>query len=286
MTDVSLCELKPNRGEAVPKINVDVHVTQPPEEAAPASTPQPSDTDNQVFTLLLAGVATLTTALGLVGTATGQVARMYRNYPGLTFVSVILVLIAFAVGLFALILWPTSKQPPRPMLVVAAGALVVGLVLGFSALFLSMSKSDRPSIDAKTTVVADGGGLVQLDATVEAGGARSDGTLVMVVNGVGPTTGDTITRLYYGKNGPNADGQLTDSVSLLLDPTIYQEVRVYAVAYRSTQRGYVLDCDSRILGTNGLPKPSTPPDVAEELVGCSTLKVPVIPMASPTPSPT
>src|SRR3954452_1378908 len=159
----------------------------PPEPVAPPDDGLgEADTLNRMSKILLAVVPALTVALAAVGSATGGLARMFRDQTGVARASIGLIFLSFALA--ALARRPTvtaSGQPARSprlqrlrgaMLLLSGLTLVVGIAWAFDAQISVMGRGQAPAVTGTVTPTASGD---QLDATVVASGVKSSNRIVV-----------------------------------------------------------------------------------------------------------
>src|SRR4051812_22163730 len=148
--------------------------------------------------ILLAVVPALTVALAAVGSATGGLARMFRDQTGVARASIGLIFLSFALA--ALARRPTataSGQPARSprlqrlrgaMLLLSGLTLVVGIAWAFDAQISVMGRGQAPAVTGTVTPTASGD---QLDATVVASGVKSSNRIVVFAYASSDEHGDT-----------------------------------------------------------------------------------------------
>jgi uncharacterized membrane protein len=253
------------------------------EQETPAEDKPPADkTSDSVVNALLAGVTGLVTALTALGSASGQLGRMLREHGIAAGISIVLVLVGFTLALVALI---GSKDKTNSRLIKSALFSSIALGIGLLFLLLTIHQGDRPSITLKVTPLADTAGLVAVDLSAQSSGVTAKGSLVLAVVGR-PKNGGGLVRMFYGKTGPTAEGQLSTSATLILDTTKYNQVRVYASSYRTEAEGLVVDCDGMVLDPMTNVPAAQPSNFSPPLAACVNADITQVlaPAASSNPA--
>jgi hypothetical protein len=227
--------------------------------------------------ILLAVVPALTVALAAVGSATGGLARMFRDQTGAARASIALIFLSFALAALARrpVTTPGGHMGKRArlragMLLVSALALVVGIAWAFDAQITVMGRGQTPAVTGSVTPTPSGDSL---DAHVVATGVRSSNRIVVLAFESSDEHGDTRSTkvpLYYSKTGPDADGTVDVHVVAQVpasDLQAFPYVFVTAVLGEDQR-----DCDGALIAGEG---PAAPEETA-----CLTLQRP----GAPTPS--
>jgi hypothetical protein len=227
--------------------------------------------------ILLAVVPALTVALAAVGSATGGLARMFRDQTGAARASIALIFLSFALAALARrpVTTPGGHMGKRArlragMLLVSALALVVGIAWAFDAQITVMGRGQAPAVTGSVTPTPSGDSL---DAHVVATGVRSSNRIVVLAFESSDEHGDTRSTkvpLYYSKTGPDADGTVDVHVVAQVpasDLQAFPYVFVTAVLGEDQR-----DCDGALIAGEG---PAAPEETA-----CLTLQRP----GAPTPS--
>jgi hypothetical protein len=227
--------------------------------------------------ILLAVVPALTVALAAVGSATGGLARMFRDQTGAARASIALIFLSFALAALARrpVTTPGGHMGKRArlragMLLVSALALVVGIAWAFDAQITVMGRGQAPAVTGSVTPTPSGDSL---DAHVVATGVRSSNRIVVLAFQSSDEHGDTRSTkvpLYYSKTGPDADGTVDVHVVAQVpasDLQAFPYVFVTAVLGEDQR-----DCDGALIAGEG---PAAPEETA-----CLTLQRP----GAPTPS--
>ena len=177
-----------------------------------------AETLNRLARIVLAVVPALTIALTAVGSATGGLARLFRDEAGAARASIALIFLSFALAALA------SRAGRRPqaagsatphrlrlratMLLVSIAVFVFGAAWAFEAQITVMGTGEAPMVTGALTPNASG---ATLKARVQASGVKWDKRIVVFafesandegsVSGRGPA-------LYYSKSGPDANGRV------------------------------------------------------------------------------
>jgi hypothetical protein len=177
-----------------------------------------AETLNRLARIVLAVVSALTIALTAVGSATGGLARLFRDEAGAARASIALIFLSFALAALA------SRAGRRPqaagsvtphrlrlratMLLVSIAVFVFGAAWAFEAQITVMGTGEAPMVTGALTPNALG---ATLKARIQASGVKWDKRIVVFafesandegsVSGRGPA-------LYYSKSGPDANGRV------------------------------------------------------------------------------
>lgn len=248
---------------------------------------------NRLSKILLAVVPALTVALAAVGSATGGLARMFRDQTGAARASIALIFLAFALAALARrpVTAPGAATRTRllrlraGMLLLSGLALVVGIAWAFDAQITVMGRGQAPAVTGSVTPTASGD---TLDAHVLATGVKSSNRIVVLAFASSDEHGDTRSTkvpLYYSKTGPDADGQVDVHVVAQVPAS---DVQAFPYLFVTAVLGEEQrDCDGALIDGEG---PAAPEETA-----CLTLQRPGAPApssasaASPaasTPAPT
>ena len=246
---------------------------QPSPEAGQATLLDGAESLDRLSKILLAVVPALTVALAAVGSATGGLARLFRDQTGAARAAIALVFLSFALAALA-------RRPVTPgagagkqtrvragMLLVSALALVVGIAWAFDAQIAVMGRGQAPAVTGSVTPTAAGD---TLDAHVVATGVRSSSRIVVLAFESSDEHGDTQSTkvpLYYSKTGPDADGKVDVHVVAQVpaaDLQAFPYVFVTAVLGEDQR-----DCDGALIQGEG---PAAPEETA-----CLTLQRPGAP---------
>lgn len=242
-------------------------------------------------TSLAGGLTVLAGAMGLFGGLTGGIARLARNYPvwagvaiGLVTFSVVLALMARLVAAGTgdgKVSVPTLEKGAGAyvstvMLWVSAVLLGLGLLVAAVFLILTIDRDDRPSVSAQNT--RDGTtGVASVAGTAKAGGLAADDAIRVVVISYEEGETEEGTQLYYAVIGPNSDGVVDHSFTVIL-PTDARSV-VVTSGKSSSDSNRVRAC--RPEGTIEEPvDPANPVEVTaddELLTACALIYVPAPP---------
>lgn len=174
------------------------------------------------------GIAAFATAFGGLAVA-GVLEQVERNHAGWLLAALVAIV---AAG----VIWAAASAIPmrssfRVGLEVAVAFLfAAGLLLGVRAIVLARGDDQRPSISAALT--SEGGWT--LEATVKAGGLRTDEHLRVLVEGIswqhdsegGPTPVELgFARLYESWLGPDENGKVEHKVRVPLASAIGREAQ-------------------------------------------------------------
>lgn len=284
-------------------VTVTVDGLEPP----PASPPDP-DADAEkdakegrisAATTLATGVTVLAAALGLFGGLTGAVARMARNYPSWSTIAILLVVASVALAIAArlaapgngqrkaLILLAEHRKPywSTALLWISSVCFAGGIGLAVVLLALTIDKDDRPSVTAVTTRDATTG-VVALAGTAKASGLAAEDAIRVVAVAFPKGETEQGTQVYYAVVGPNADGVIDHSFTVILP---------------EGARSVVITAGNDAKDTSGAPKackpsssvdrpvdPTDPVKVSSEdgsLTACALVAVPKEPKPKPSESP-
>jgi predicted cobalt transporter CbtA len=245
-----------------------------------------AETLNRLSKILLAVVPALTVALAAVGSATGGLARMFRDQTGAARASIGLIFLAFALAGSARLpaTAPGSsaarmfrRQRLRALVLLASGlALVIGIAGAFNAQIVVMGNAQAPVVTGSITPTSSGDSL---DAHVLATGVKSSNRIVVFAFESSDPYGDTDSikvPLYYSKSGPDPDGKVDVHVTAQVPTSDLQTFPyLFVTAVLGEQQR---DCDGvPIEGTK-----STAP--APDETACLTLQRPGAPPPADTPS--
>jgi hypothetical protein len=268
-----------------------------PDRAAPSAEPEAgqqagqsapldeAESLNRMSKILLAVVPALTVALAAVGSATGGLARMFRDQTGAARASIALIFLSFALAALARrpITTPGGHAGKRArllklragMLLLSGVTLVVGIAWAFDAQITVMGRGQAPAVTGSVTPTSSGDAL---DAHVVATGVKSSNRVVVLAFASSDEHGDTNSTkvpLYYSKSGPDAEGQVDVHVVAQVpgsDLQAFPYVFVTAVLGEDQR-----DCDGALIEGTG---PAAPEETA-----CLTLQRPGAPTPSSASSP-
>jgi PA-IL-like protein len=260
---------------AEPRSGAEPDAAAPPAEpaATPAAPLDEADNLNRLSKILLAVVPALTVALAAVGSATGGLARMFRDQTGAARASIGLIFLSFALAALARRTAAAGGQPERVgrlqrlrggMLLLSGLTLVVGIAWAFDAQISVMGRGQAPAVSGSVTPSASGD---LLDATVVATGVKSSNRIVVFAYESSDENGDTRSTkvpLYYSKSGPDADGRVDVHVIAQVPASNLQAFPyVFVTAVLGEDQR---DCDGALIDAQG---PAAPTDTA-----CLTLQRP------------
>src|SRR3954447_408047 len=179
------------------------------EPEAPDAGGDEAETLNRLAKILLAVVPALTVALAAVGSATGGLARMFRDQTGAARASIALIFLAFALAGLARLPATALGQRRRALILLASGlVLVVGIAWAFNAQIVVMGNGQAPVVTGTITPTSSGDSL---DAHVIATGVKSSNRVVVYAYESSDQNGDNHSNkapLYYSKSGPDPDGKV------------------------------------------------------------------------------
>jgi hypothetical protein len=240
---------------------------------------------NRLSKILLAVVPALAVALAAVGSATGGLARMFRDQTGAARASIALIFLSFALAALARrpVTVPGGQSGKRAralrlrtgMVAFSAVTLVVGIAWAFDAQITVMGRGQAPVVTGSVTPVASGD---VLDAHVLAAGVRSSKRIVVLAFKSSDEHGDTRSTkvpVYFSKSGPDADGRVDVHVVAQVpasDLQAFPYVFVTAVLGEDQR-----DCDGARIEGEG---PAAPEETA-----CLTLQRPGAPPPASTSAP-
>jgi hypothetical protein len=162
----------------------------------------------------LPALGALLTALAITGDLVG---RMARNHPWATFASFGCAALAVFLGAVAAFGLRESSDAERRVLYLGLVVLGSGLVMTVYAGVRTWGDRPQPSV----TITPKRGSLVTV--TVEASGLRSTDHLVVQVEQLGHT-GRPGLELYGAAFGPDASGEVTQSIDVPLPPGDFDDV--------------------------------------------------------------
>jgi hypothetical protein len=215
-------------------------------------------------------------ALAAVGSATGGLARLFRDQTGAARASIALVFLSFALAALATrtaaaagVVRPatgTRGASVRVALLLASTALfVIGVAWAFDAQISVMGRGQAPLV---TGAVKPGPSGDTVDARVVATGVKSSNRVVVWAYQSSDQNGDRNSRkapFYYSKSGPDTDGRVDIPVVADVpnsDAGQYPYVFVTAVLGEEQR-----DCDGVLIAGTGPPRPNE--------TACLTLQKPV-----------
>jgi hypothetical protein len=284
---------------------VKVTLERPPDPDPDAPNPEQEKEAKEgrvaVAAALAAGMTVLVAALGLFGGLTGSVARMARNDPWWTGFAVVAVIVSVALAIAARLVAPSDglKRTPVPkvqetrrpywsttMLWVSAFLLAVGLIVAVVKLTATIGKDDRPSVSAQSTRDATTG-VASLSGTAKAGGLAADDAIRVVVVAYAEGETDEGTQLYYAVVGPNPDGMVDNTFTVIL-PTGARSVVITAGKDPANASGVPGTCQPE--ASIDVPVDPADPVVVsgedETLTACALVSVPAPPPPPPPPTST
>jgi hypothetical protein len=247
------------------------------EPEAPDAGGDEAETLNRLAKILLAVVPALTVALAAVGSATGGLARMFRDQTGAARASIALIFLAFALAGLARLPATALGQRRRALILLASGlVLVVGIAWAFNAQIVVMGNGQAPVVTGTITPTSSGDSL---DAHVIATGVKSSNRIVVYAFESSDQNGDihsTKAPLYYSKSGPDPDGKVDVHVTAQVPSSSLQTYPyLFVTAVLGEQQR---DCDGVPIEGNG----STAP--APDQTACLTLQRPGAPLPAATSS--
>jgi hypothetical protein len=213
--------------------------------------------------------------LTAVGAASGEVSRMYRNHENWALAALVCIALAFLCGL--LISFKVLTQRQLTYGVVAGSVLLaVGLGAALFAEVFTLALVDRPDVVVATRVQGD---TVTVQATVRVDLGAAHDQLVVAIFGL--VDGHRTGALYRAQTGPNVNGALVQTPTVILSRPHYQGVFVYAdvvtekvvVVYADCQ-GNQLEIDGRSVKRGQVPVPVRSAG-KDPLVGCAVVRFPV-----------
>jgi hypothetical protein len=251
-------------------------LTQVASESSAGGGLEQADTLNRLSKIVLAIVPALTVALAAVGSATGGLARLFRDQTGAARASIALVFLSFALAALATrtaaaagVVRPatgTRGASVRVALLLASTALfVIGVAWAFDAQISVMGRGQAPLV---TGAVKPGPSGDTVDARVVATGVKSSNRVVVWAYQSSDQNGDRNSRkapFYYSKSGPDTDGRVDIPVVADVpnsDAGQYPYVFVTAVLGEEQR-----DCDGVLIAGTGPPRPNE--------TACLTLQKPV-----------
>jgi hypothetical protein len=265
-----------------------------PDEAPPAAAPEPGDSGfdaadqlNRLSKVVLAAVPALTVALAAVGSATGGLARLFRDQTTVARLAIALIFLSFLLAALASRTAAGSGLlSGRPgvrvvLLLLSTAAFITGAAWAFDAQIAVMGTGEAPVVTGTVTPSATGS---TLDARVLASGIKADRRIVVFAFESSDDHGDVASRkvpLYYSKSGPDADGKVDMHLAVAVpgaDLQQYPYVFVTAVLGEEQR-----DCDGVLLEGHGPPAPTATACLTVERPGAATATPPpTAPAAAPT----
>jgi outer membrane protein OmpA-like peptidoglycan-associated protein len=136
---------------------------------------------------LAVGLATMTAALTAVGSLTGGIARMFRNYEWPTIVSFGLVLFGVLFAIVAAVLPGGTRQVlPRAFVVLGAISFVGGVMLAITLMVAATGKTDRPALSAQ--LAKDATGAWSVKGTARTSGLKTKDKMSVYLYSLPPNT--------------------------------------------------------------------------------------------------
>jgi hypothetical protein len=254
----------------------------PPPGSPPAgSSDDPFDAAthlDRLSKIVLAAVPALTVALAAVGSATGGLARLFRDQTtvarlavGLVFLSFLLAALASRTGAGSSIGRGSGRR--ALLLLLSSAAFIAGAAWAFDAQIAVMGSGEAPIVTGSVTPSAAG---ATLSAHVVATGVRADKRVVVFAFESSDDHGTVTSRkvpLYYSKTGPDPDGKVDMDLAADLPGTdLAQYPYVFVTAVLGEEQR---DCDGVLLEGQGAPAPTA--------TACLTLQRPGAGTAASSP---
>jgi hypothetical protein len=218
-----------------------------------------TETLNQLAKIVLAVVPALTVALAAVGSATGGLARLFRDRTDTARASIALIFLAFALAALASrsaersgVLGSIAGGRPRRragLLLLSSAVFVASVAWAFDAQISVMGRGVAPVVTGAITVKGSG---ASMDVHVLAVGVKSSNRIVVFAFESSDEKGDTESGkvpLYYSRSGPDENGRLDMHVVVDVPGTRlnkYPYVFVTAVLGEDQR-----DCDGVLLQGKG-----------------------------------
>ena len=234
----------------------------PAPESGPGEQQDHAETLNHLAKIVLAVVSALTVALTAVGSATGGLARLFRDQTGAARGSVALIFLSFALAALATRTANTTRvlrstlSVRAGLLVLSTALFVLGAAWAFDAQITVMGHGQAPVV---TGLVKPNPSGATLDAHVAAAGVRSSDRIVVFAFESSDEHGDRNSQkipLYYSKSGPDSDGRVDLSVRADV-PSSHASQYPYmfiTAVLGEDQR----DCDGELIEGAGPARPMRP----------------------------
>ena len=270
-------------GPPAPKSNADAEAAKEAREGRVA-----------VATTLATGITVLVATVGLFGGLTGAVARLVRNYPVEAGGAIVAVIVSVALAVVARLVAAGVGDKKAPGILVAQERrpywstailwlsvllLAVGLTALVALLVATIGKDDRPSVSGQSTRDATSG-VASVAGTAKAGGLAAEDAIRIVVISFAAGQTEEGTQLYYAVVGPNPDGVVDHSFTVML-PDDARSVVITAGNDAADTSGAPGTCQPD--GTVDAPvDPAAPIEVSgeegdEPLTACALVSIPIPP---------
>jgi hypothetical protein len=175
--------------------------------------PTTDSSRDKLVEYLPTALTAVTTALAAIGGLTGGIARMLRNNPALSLIT----LLAAVAAILAALLAQYWRGRPRVFrtLIIASIALFIGAVaLGCWLAVDTVGERDRPGLTAKLT--QNDAGAWSIEGTAAASGLAARDSLQVFIYAIPPNETQPRPKLYFVTAGPNADGTASQTFSVPL----------------------------------------------------------------------
>ena len=195
---------------------------KPPPHAPPLNEDPGRD---KLLEYLPTGLTVLTTGLATIGGLTGGIARMLRNNPGLSLVTLLAASCAILAALLAQV-WRRDLRTSRLLVVVSILLFVASVSLGSWLAVDTASARDRPSLSAKLSTTADGEWAIE--GAAAASGLAARDSLQLFIYAI-PESSAPRSKLFFVTAGPNAEGVASQNLSAPLPrDQVYRSIVVTA----------------------------------------------------------
>lgn len=210
-----------------------------------------------------AGFGLVTTVLAGFTAASGDLTRMFRNYPFGTWAAVALMLGGILAAGAAFLPLPRNAKGKYlyALLGLSAGLFAIGLMVGFLIVAFTAKLAEQPSITANVKTDP----ALRLDATITESGLASKERLHVLVYGAPGVGDEELSRLFRADIGPDAEGSVELSLQIPLRPGLHR--RVIIAAWSRTRFADTPDCN---LSTG----------TSEELLSCAVVRLPLVALHS------
>jgi hypothetical protein len=225
--------------------------------------------------VVLAAVPALTVALAAVGSATGGLARLFRDQTTVARLAIALIFLSFLLAALASrTATGSGLLSSRPgarvlLLLLSTATFIAGAAWAFDAQIAVMGSGEAPVVTGTLAPAASGS---TLDVRVLANGVKADRRIVIFAFESSDDHGDVASRkvpLYYSKSGPDADGKVDMHLAV---PVPGNDLQQYPYVFVTAVLGEEQrDCDGVLLEGRGAPAPSA--------TACLTMQRPGAPAA-------
>jgi len=222
-------------------------------------------------------LAVLTTALAAFGGLTGGIARMLRNNPVWSLITLLTAVGAVLTALLAQY-WRAAHPHRSRGLIVTSILLFVGAVsFGCWLAVDTAGKRDRPGLTAKLS--QSNTGAWSIEGTAAASGLAARDSVRLFIYAIPRNDAKTRTKLYFVTAGPNAEGVASQTFSVPLPKGRAYRSIVVTAAVGAHPRW----CDGTAIEINAGLDVSAQKEAVEGTNACIVVQPPS-PAATPSPA--